>query len=72
LTQAARPIIDDLPPVRVLTHEEAIAHFDEQARHWLGMSGEEFLRRWDAGDYAGREDDNVAIRIMAMLIPIAR
>jgi hypothetical protein len=72
MSRAATPTTDDLPPVRELTHEEAIAYFDEQARHWLGMSGEEFLQRWDAGEYAGQECDEPAIRQMAMLIPFVR
>jgi hypothetical protein len=72
VTQATIPNTEEAPPVRVSTHEEALAHFDEQARHWLGMSGEEFLRRWDAGEYAGRECDDPAISQMAMLVPIAR
>ena len=36
--------------VRKLTREEGIAFFDEMARRYTGMSGEEFLRRWDAGE----------------------
>ena len=37
--------------VRFLSREEGRAFFDEQARKLLGISGEEFLRRWDAGEY---------------------
>ena len=37
-----------------------------------GMSGEEFLRRWDAGEYTGQECDEPGIRQMAMLMPFAR
>lgn len=31
--------------------------FDDEARRTLGISGEEFLRRWDAGDYDGDDED---------------
>lgn len=31
--------------------------FDDEARRTLGISGEEFLRRWDAGAYDGGEED---------------
>ena len=34
-----------------LTPEEARELFDNRARMELGISGEEFLRRWDAGEY---------------------
>ena len=40
-----------LPPVVELTPEEGRAFFDEQARTLAGMSGEEFLRRLDAGEF---------------------
>ena len=43
--------------VRWLDDDEARAEFDAQIRRWLGLSGDEFLRRWDAGDYRGIEDD---------------
>jgi hypothetical protein len=34
-----------------LTHEEALAMFDETARRYMNMSGEEFLRRWKENDF---------------------
>lgn len=34
-----------------LTHEEALAMFDETARRYMNMSGEEFLHRWETGDF---------------------
>ena len=51
----ATPIVDDetdlLPPVVELNYEESQAFFDEKARELLGISGAEFLRRWNAGEY---------------------
>ncbi len=44
-------------PIRWLNEEEARALFDQQAHALLGISGDEFLRRWDAGEYRGIEDD---------------
>lgn len=41
---------DALPPVEWLSAEEARALFDERAREDAGMSGEEFVRRWNAGE----------------------
>ena len=37
-------------PAHELTHEEGWEWFDREARARLGMSGEEFLRAWDAGE----------------------
>jgi hypothetical protein len=45
-----------LPPIQWLTDEEAKAYFDESAREMLGMSGEEFIRRWNAGEWDGIAD----------------
>ncbi|MBA2755086.1 MAG: hypothetical protein H0U40_11605 [Chloroflexia bacterium] len=39
-------------PIRFTTTEEGRAIFDDQARRLMNMSGEEFLRRWDAGEFA--------------------
>lgn len=54
---ATEPKPETLPPVQVLTEEEWYEHFDGLARKHLGVSGEEFLRRLDAGDYADIVDD---------------
>ena len=39
--------LGDIPGVHVVTPEEGLALFDQQARKTLGISGDEFLRRWD-------------------------
>lgn len=43
---------------------------DRAAREVLNMSGEEFLERHDAGEFA--DPDDPAITRVAMLIPFAR
>ena len=48
---AINPDEEDLPPLYVLTPEEARAQFDARVRELMGISGEEFLRRLDAGEY---------------------
>ena len=60
--------------IQWLTDEEARAIFDEQARKTMGMSGEEFLRRWDAGEFDAIADDRDHPEIMrlVMLINFAR
>ena len=40
-----------LPPVKELTPEEAREYFESETQRLLGISGEEFLRRLDAGEY---------------------
>lgn len=55
--------------IRVLSKEEAWEIFDTQARRRANMSGEEFLRAWDAGEF---DDDPESVMYLAMLIPLAR
>src|SRR5215210_5234989 len=42
--------------IRELSKEEGREMFDRAAQRKLGISGEEFLRRWDAGDYDDPDD----------------
>ena len=52
------------------TRGEGRAMLDRAAREVLGISGKEFLAKWDAGDYETADDP--AITRVAMLIPFAR
>lgn len=61
---------EDQVEVKEMTREEGRAFFDCEARERLGMSGDEFLRRWDAGELDW--DDAPGISSVAMLIPFAR
>lgn len=60
---------DDL--VGFFSDEEAAALFERMAQHYLNISGEEFLRRWDTGYYSD-DPDRPGIMDMAMLIPLVR
>ena len=51
--------------------EEGRALFDAAARRHLGVSGEEFLAKWDAGDYDDDPDNPDVVRV-AMLMPFGR
>jgi hypothetical protein len=53
-----------------LTREEGQDLFDRRATKLLGISGEEFLRRWDAGEYMDSDDPRVSS--LGVLIPFAR
>ena len=59
---------------RILSPDEGRAFFDEASRNLLGISGEEFLRRWDAGDYRDLPDapESSDVAYMAMMMPFAR
>jgi hypothetical protein len=53
-----------------VTREEGRALLDRAARDELGMPGDKFLAKWDAGDYDDADDP--AVTRVAMLIPFAR
>lgn len=63
----------DLAP-SVLPPPEARAMFDRQARRVLDLSGDEFLARWDAGEYRDLPDTPEGRRVgyLALLIPFGR
>ena len=62
------------PKIQWLTPEEGREIFDAEARRVKGMSGEEFIRRWDAGEYDEIADTSGNLHIigLAFLIPLAR
>lgn len=61
--------------VRELSREEGRQLFDRQARRYLGISGDEFLEKWDAGEY-GDPDDRTknppGVMQLAMLLPFVK
>lgn len=65
------PVLDD---EMFLTPEEGRRQFDAAARTWLGISGDEFLRRYDAGEYADlvESEDNRRVIDLYLMIPLAR
>ena len=60
--------------IQLFDPEETRQAFDAQARELMGMSGEEFIRRWDAGEFATIADDAEHPEVMrlALLIPFGR
>ena len=64
---------EKLPPIKELSPEEAWELFDRQAQAWLGISGEEFLRRYEAGEITEEQlDYDNDVIILAMLVPHVR
>lgn len=53
-----------------LSRQEGKAMLDRAARQDLGISADEFLAKWDAGEY--EDADDPAVTRVAMLIPFAR
>jgi hypothetical protein len=74
-TRPAAPVteeIDELPEIEGvdwITREEGIAILDRQARKYLGMSGEEFVRRYRAGEI--EDPDRSDVVALSMLLPFA-
>lgn len=64
---------DELPYIQ-LTEDEGRALFDRACRREVGMSGEECLRRYDAGEFDGIEEDEFGRRVveLEMVIPFAK
>ena len=56
-----------------LTPAEGWKLFDATARRCAGMSGEEFVRRWDAGELGTVADvDGTPLMDVVMALPFAR
>ena len=66
------PTVPYIPTPRQVDADEGMALLDRQAQQRLGISGAEFLHRWDAGEYAGPEGDSPEVVRVAALIPLAR
>jgi hypothetical protein len=61
---AERVDVDEVTP------EDGRRLFDDLARSLLGLSREEFLQRWDRGEFA--RDDRPEVVHLATLIPFGR
>jgi len=56
--------------VKMLTYEESLAYFDDIARRYVGMSGEEFLKAWNEGKYKDVDIDTPELMRVVMLLPL--
>lgn len=57
--------------IRELTREEGLALLDREARRYLQMSAEEFIRAWEAGEFDD-DPDRPNVMYLAMLLPFAQ
>ncbi len=56
--------------IKFLTPEEGRKLLDRQARRYLGISGKEFVRKWEAKEFD--EPDRPEIMQVAFLLPFGR
>ena len=54
--------------IRFLDDDEAREQFDREAQRLLGISGDEFLRRYDAGEYNGPLEGRMTSDVMMLLM----
>jgi hypothetical protein len=68
---ASLATIEEGVDVRELSEQEAHEVLDRAARFNLGLTGEEFVRAWEAGDFDSDPDRPEVMRV-AMLLPFGR
>lgn len=66
--QSTNTAIED-DSIETLTREQGLKLLDRQARKFLGMSGEEFVRRYIAGEI--ENPCRLEVARVAMLLPLA-
>ncbi len=55
---------------RELSNGEGLALLDQQTRKYLDLSAEEFIAKFDAGEFS--DSDDLHVRRLAVLIPLGR
>lgn len=70
----AAPLPEPIDDENIFPAEEGRRMFENSVREQLNMSGEEFIRRWDAGEFKDVEDipENWHILHLSFLIPLGR
>ncbi|MCH8280231.1 MAG: hypothetical protein IIC96_06065 [Chloroflexi bacterium] len=61
----------DTGPIKELTLEDGRQLLDKQARRYLKLSGSEFIKKWEAGEF-GDDPDRPEVMRLVMLIPFAK
>jgi hypothetical protein len=57
----------DAGGIKELTLEEGRELFDKQVRRYLNMSGKEFIKKWEAGEFD--DPDRPEVMEVVMLLP---
>lgn len=66
-----RSTVAELSSGDVLTPLQAWQRFDEAARYYLQLSGEDFIRAWDAGQFDAVPERPEVVHVL-MLRPLGR
>jgi len=66
--QPSSSAVADDEGIEILSAEEGRALFDELARENLGISGDEFVRRWHEGEW--RDIDSSPVVELVMSLPL--
>jgi hypothetical protein len=61
----------DTGTIKELSLEEGRKLLDKQARRYLNMSGDEFIQKWESGEFDD-DPDRPEIMRLVMLIPFAK
>lgn len=64
--------VDRPASAKALTRAQAVCLFDATAQLYLGISGAEFLRRWDTGMYRDQNACTSRVMRVACMIPLVR
>jgi hypothetical protein len=64
-------VLDLGKDIHQVSDAEGLAILDNAARHYLNMSGEEFLRAWKEGRFQNGAGSDPGVTYVSMLIPFA-
>jgi hypothetical protein len=73
-TQMTKPygsMIAIMPEAVEVDYQAGMEIVDRAARRKLGLTADQFIAKWDAGDYVG-DDEDFRAQEVAMLLPLAR
>lgn len=65
-TRHSDPATTENDRVHHMTAEEGMAMLDREAERLLGISGEEFIQRWESGQYDDQPETPAIIRLALM------
>lgn len=57
-----------LPPLQERSHREAWNRFESRVQEALGIDGDEFIRRFEAGEYASAVEDPDILELAFMMV----
>jgi hypothetical protein len=62
-------VVENAPEVHELTEDQAWDIVDRRARQYLGMTADDFIRAWEAGEFDDDPDRPEVMRV-AILLPL--